>query len=501
MVHFLTYTMVYLGAGLMIYNIYGFIRYARRMKNRANLGKGNHILYIPVFLLLLFFIGYLLIGFFGEPNWLVGSILLGGSIFVLVVYLLLNRITDQILENERLKVELLAAEESNRDKNEFLASISHEMRTPMNVILGIDGIALKNPALSPETRDQLEKIGRSGRHLLDLINRILEMQAIETGSLAVKREPFSLQSALEQIHAIIATQCEDKKLTYRMEAEDSLPEKLIGDEMLLKQSLLALLDNAVKFTDAPGTVTFQVERAPSEANNCLLRFRVQDTGIGMTPEFLAKAFNPFSQEDASFTNRFGGSGLGLASAKNTVELMGGSISAESEKNVGSTFTVSLPFEIASQPSAQAAGEDQAKEVSLAGRRILIVDDVEENAEIAADLLELEDAENERAENGQIALNMFQQSEPNYFDAILMDLRMPVMDGLESASRIRALDRPDAKTVPIIALTANAFETDVQHSLEAGMNAHLVKPVDAELLYKTLKKWIGISGQREGENIS
>ena len=486
MVHYLTYAMVYLGAALMVYNIIGFIKYARQMQSRAEGKKQIVILYVPIILLFLFLLGYLLIGFFGHPDWLVGSILFGGSVFVLVVYLLLSSITESILKNEQLEVELKAAEESNRKKTEFLATISHEMRTPMNVILGLTGIALKNPSNPGETRDQLEKIQRSGHHLLGLINNILEIQAFETGNLQTKREPFSLPDALAEIGVLVEGQCEEKALTYRTEIQSGLPQRLLGDELLLKQALLDLLDNAVKFTDAPGEITLAAEQVSAEGGRCALRFRVRDTGVGMTPEFLSKAFDLFAQEDGSFTNRFGGSGLGLASVKNKIALMGGQISVESEKNAGSVFTVTVPFDICEAPKETASSQD----ISLAGRRVLIVEDVDENAEIAADLLELEEVESERAENGQAALDMFRDSSPGYYDAVLMDLRMPVMDGLESARCIRAMSRPDARTIPIIALTANAFETDVQHSLEAGMNAHLVKPVDADLLYATLKEWIG-----------
>ena len=488
MAHYLTYGMVYLGASLMIYNIYGFITFARRIRSRTSWDDGKAILYVPILLLLLFLLGYLLAGQWGRLDLIISSILFGGSIFVFVMYLLLNSITNKIIESEQREVELKAAEESSREKNEILAAISHEMRTPMNVILGIDGIALKNPSLPQETREQLEKIGRSGRHLLGLINNALEMQTLETGQLSAKREPFCLLDAIEQINAITGTLCEGKKLTYHSDISPRLPEYVTGDELMLKQTLLSLLDNAVKFTDAPGTVSFTVEPLSIEDRKCQIKLSVQDTGVGMSPEFLSKAFDLFAQEDCSFTNRFGGSGLGLPSAKNKVGLMGGTISAESEKNVGSVFTVVLPFQLPPQPEGPAT--PPASEVSLQNRRVLIVDDVEENAEIAADLLEMEGVCTERAENGQAALDMFSQSAPGYYDAVLMDLRMPVMDGLEAARRIRNLNRPDAKTVPVIALTANDSEADMQHSLEAGMNAHLVKPVDAELLYESLKKWIG-----------
>jgi len=276
-----------------------------------------------------------------------------------------------------------------------------------------------------------------------------------------------------------------------------IPEVIKGDELLLKQALMNVLDNAVKYTAAPGDVIFSVKMIRSDNEACVIMFIVNDTGIGISREFLPKVFDIFSQEDGSFTNRYGGSGMGLAVTKQKVELMNGDITAESEQGVGSTFTIDIPFYIAEEEEAKKAlngeasgGENEAvPEISLEGCRILIVEDLDENAEIVADLLELEGAESEHAENGYIALGMCERSKPGYYDAILMDLRMPVMDGLESTRSIRSLPREDAKTIPIIALSANAFETDRQNSADAGMNAHLVKPIDSDLLYQTLRIWI------------
>jgi CheY-like chemotaxis protein len=217
----------------------------------------------------------------------------------------------------------------------------------------------------------------------------------------------------------------------------------------------------------------------------VLKFVISDNGIGIDPEFLPHIYDPFAREDDSATDRYGGSGLSLAVSKNMVERMGGTIEVSSRKNEGTEFAVTVPvkrIKIERIP-------EPVMEVSLAGRRILIAEDVKENAEIVADLLELEDAESEHAENGQIAVEMFRNSSVGYYDVILMDLRMPVMDGLEATRRIRALDRPDAKTVPIIALTANSFESDKKQTKEAGMNEHLGKPADAELLYATIRKWL------------
>lgn len=479
------YALIYLGSALMVYNIVGFVRFARYIRNlKAWDGKNNSILYIPIALLVLFLLGYLTVGFFGSPDLIMAGILFGGSVFVFIMYLLLRSIAREIVKGEQLEVKLLVAEESNRVRTDFLAVMSHEMRTPMNVILGLDEVELKNPALPPETRAHLEKIGQSGRHLLGLINNILDMNRLETGALEVKREAFSLSDALGQVGAIAQTQCEEKGLTYDFRMEENTDGCYLGDALQLKQALLCVLDNAVKYTEAPGTVRFAVGAAFDGGDVRTLRFTVSDTGVGIDPEFLPRLFDAFSREDSSATSERGGSGLSLAHAKGVIELMGGRITAESEKNVGSTFTVTVPMQIARCPKKAETPEEP---VTLAGRKILLAEDIPENAEIVTDLLELEDAETEHAENGQIALEMFRQSEEGHYDAILMDMRMPVMDGLEATRCIRGLERGDAKTVPILALTANSSENDVKATLEAGMNCHLAKPADAEQLYAALRR--------------
>ena len=497
MVKLAIYGMVYLGSALMVYNICGFIRFARYVRGLKNWTEKNHILQIPIVLLVLFLLGYLAVGILGKPDMIVSLILFGGSIFVFVMYKLLFGITQQIVEKEQLEAKLQVTEASNRAKASFLASISHEMRTPMNVILGLASIALKDPELPPQAREQLEKIGQSGRHLLDMINRILEWNQIEIGALKLKTEEFSVSGALDQVNAIVHTLCQEKGLTYEVSMEGTAF-RCLGDEVQYKQMLLSLLDNAVKYTDAPGTVSLEVDCVSAEEAVRTLRFVVKDTGVGISPEFLPKIFEVFSQEDASSTNRYGGSGLSLAVVKRVVDLAGGTIEVESEKNVGTTFTLTVPLPYAGEEQGPAEGAAEQPEItfSLAGRRILIVEDLPENAEIVADLLELEEMETERAENGQIALDMFSASQPGYYDAILMDLRMPVMDGLEAARHIRALDRADAGRIPIIALTANSFESDVRASLEAGMNAHLAKPADADELYETLRRWIQRTSEAE-----
>ena len=503
MIELLIYGLIFLGSALMVYNIYGFIRYARFVDTRRKWEKGRAILYIPIVLLSFFLVGYLVVGIFGKPDLVMAGILFGGSIFVFIMLILLSRVTRKIIESERLEAELMAAEESNRSKNAFLASISHEMRTPMNVILGLDQLALSRTDLPEETRVQLVKIGRSGRHLLGLINNTLEMQNIESGKRSLKDDPFSLRENLEQIDAMARTLCEEKGLRFHMVTAKEADDGLRGDSMLLKQALMNLLDNAIKYTPAPGDVSLLVDRIRSDGESCQLRFTVKDTGIGISKEYLPKVFDLFSQEDESFTNRYGGSGMGLAVTKQEVELMKGSISVESKQGEGSSFTITVPFSYAAPKEGYAGSkeekagstiveEDAGTEEnagSLSGFRILVVEDVDENAEIVRDLLELEGAVIEHAENGLIALGMIERSAQSFYDAILMDLRMPVMDGLEAARSIRELEREDVKRIPIIALTANAFDVDIENSINAGMNAHLVKPIDSDLLYATLIEWI------------
>ena len=393
---------------------------------------------------------------------------------------------EQMEQNRALTEALTRAEEASAAKTAFLSSMSHEIRTPMNAIIGLDNIALRDPSISPDTRNELEKIGSSARHLLSLINNILDMSRIESGRMVLKEEVFSFREMLDQINTIIHGQCEDKGLNYICETAESLDECFIGDDLRLKQMIINILGNAVKFTDAPGTVTFGVEQSSLDEDHKLLRFTMKDTGIGMDEAFLPKLFEPFSQEDATTTNRYGGSGLGMAITKKMIDLMGGTIEVESEKGRGTTFTVSIPLQKAQLIATVSHIPDPpVEEPSLAGLHVLIAEDMELNAEILTDLLEMEEVTSEWAKDGQRAVEMFEKSEHNKYDAILMDMRMPVMDGLTATREIRKLERPDAKKIPIIALTANAFEEDVKQCLQAGMDAHLSKPVDIEQLKKLL----------------
>ena len=531
---------------------------------------------------------------------------------------------ESMSKNEALAEALTLAEEASKAKTAFLSNMSHEIRTPMNAIIGLDTLALHEEGLTPQLREYLEKIGDSARHLLALINDILDVSRIESGRIVLRKEEFSFSAMLEQINTMVMSQCSDKGLHYECRLLSRVDDYYIGDDMKLKEVLINILSNAIKFTDAPGSVALTVEKTAVFEEQSTLKFCIRDTGIGMDKEFIPKIFDAFSQADSGRTTKYGSTGLGMAITKSIVEMMNGTITVESEKGVGTEFTVVITLKNAEHREAnrensvdpsllrvlivddeeipaehartvldeagiradvsmsgeealrmlevqhvkqepynlvlldwkmpQKDGIDTAKEIrerydnettviiltaynwdeimdeatragvdsflskplfasnviaeferiarhnnvslfnekkraELAGRRILLAEDMEINAEIMMDVLEMEDMEADHAENGKIAVDMFRDSEPGAYSAILMDIRMPVMDGLEAAASIRAMDRSDAKNIPIIALTANAFDEDVQRSLQAGMNAHLSKPVEPDHLYQTLGELI------------
>ncbi|MCR5294375.1 MAG: response regulator [Lachnospiraceae bacterium] len=401
---------------------------------------------------------------------------------------------ETMAKNEALAKALVLAEEASKAKTSFLSSMSHEIRTPMNAIIGLDTLALNDDSISPHTREYLEKIGSSARHLLALINDILDMSRIESGRMVLSLEEFSFSAMLEQINTMVMSQCRDKGIDYESRILTPVDDCYVGDVMKLKEVLINILSNAIKFTDAPGKVKLTVERKAQFEKQSTLQFRIKDSGIGMDKEFIPKIFDAFSQEDSSRKSKYGSTGLGMAITRNLVEMMNGTIEVESEKGVGTEFIVTITLKTGSSGQAASQNEEQLlmdeMKTELSGRRILIAEDVEINAEIVQALLEMNDIESDHGENGRVTFEMFEKSAPGTYSAILMDVRMPEMDGLEAAAAIRALDREDAKRIPIVAMTANAFDEDVQRSLQAGMNAHLTKPVEEELLLKTLGELIG-----------
>ncbi len=495
--------LIYLGAALMVWNILRFYKYMRKVGEYGNWEGNRKTLIVPFVLLIMFLIGYVAVGMLGKPDIVMALILFFGSVFVAIIVRVLENVTSHIQETEQLQAELRAAEESSRAKSTFLSNMSHEIRTPMNAVIGMGTVALKNPDLSPETRQQLMKMDASAKHLLALINDILDMSRIESGQMTLHDEPFRLSETLNQVGSIIQSQCEDKGLEFMQTMPANGGGCYIGDSVKLKQVLINILGNSVKFTPVPGRITFDTDADDVGDGTAVIRFTISDTGVGIDEEYIPKIFDSFSMEDDSTTTHYGGSGLGMAITKRIVDMMDGTIEVESAKNAGTTFTVTVTLTVTeirdrrseTTDTAAAADTDAAGIKSPSGWNILYAEDVEINAEILADLLEIEDISSDWADNGQAALDMFSASEPGHYDAILMDMRMPVMDGLEATRRIRALDRPDAKSIPIIALTANAFHSDVNDCIEAGMNDHLPKPVDSAQLMERLT--YQISGMGSG----
>lgn len=379
------------------------------------------------------------------------------------------------------------ADAANRAKSRFLANLSHEIRTPMNAIVGMAQIAGRSDDLK-RIRDCLGQIDVSSRHLLGLINEVLDISKIEEGKLSLVDEPFDLAEILKEATASVAARSEEKR--QNLTTHDAPALTLRGDSTRLLQVLINLLSNAVKFTPPEGTVTLKVEELKRDPEKVFLRFSVSDTGIGIPPEFMEKLFNPFEQADSGISRKYGGTGLGLAISQRIVELMGGQIAVESVIDRGTTFSFSVWFGIEAIHDEAENGDAQADLPDFGGRTLLVVDDVSVNREIIAAFLEGTGARVEMAEDGRQAMDKFQSSPPGHYDLILMDVQMPVMDGCSASRAIRASDRPDAGTVAILAMTANVFKEDVEAVLDAGMNGHLGKPIEYDIFMTTLTKYLG-----------
>ena len=424
-------------------------------------------------------------------------------LYIFLRYLKLYR--SQVAELKRMNIEMDAArkaaeqaqkeaEQANTAKQGFLSSMSHDIRTPMNAIIGMTSLALDSTDDPERVRDYLGKIALSSKHLLGLINDVLDMSKIESGKMTLNVEPMSLRETIDSIVNIMQPQAAAKNQQFTADVREILSENVYCDGVRLNQVLINLLGNAVKFTPEKGSVRITVyqEALPEDGDRVRTHFLVSDTGIGMSKEYQKVIFESFSREDNTRVRKTEGSGLGMSISKYIVDAMDGTISVRSEQGQGSEFHVVLDLKRAAASSRGASeaagGSEGAGDVELKGKHILLAEDNELNWEVASELLSVLELELDWAENGKICVEKFRKSPVGYYDAIIMDVRMPVMDGYEATAAIRGLDRADAG-IPIIAMTADAFSEDIQRCLECGMNDHLAKPIDIQAVTCNLKKYL------------
>ncbi len=414
-------------------------------------------------------------------------------IFIIIIFLRLyfdikKRSYEIVLnKNRELAFAVKQAQQASEAKSRFLARMSHEMRTPLNAVQGLIDISLQNQGNTEKIEECLQKIRLSSKVLLNLINDVLDMSAIENSKLKIASKPFNIMNIISYIDDTYRPQCEQKGIEFEFKYDDLKCLYLIGDSFRVNQVLLNIVSNAYKFTASGGKISIDVSEKNQEGKVFIL-FKIKDTGEGMSESMRDNLFEPFEQEEAVTVRKHGGSGLGMAITKNLVSLMHGSITFESEKGKGTTFEVSIPFEIDDDYHSREAErlDESQEEYDFGGRRILLAEDTLVNAEIVSELLDIVNMKTDHAENGKEAVEMFRKSAVGTYCAILMDVQMPVMDGYEATREIRNLQHPEASTIPIFALTANTFQEDVDKALQAGMNGHIAKPLDTQALYRLLK---------------
>ena len=385
---------------------------------------------------------------------------------------------------------LQTAENANKAKTDFLSNMSHDIRTPMNAIIGMTSLIRYDAGNKDKVIEYADKIDISSQHLLGIINDVLDMSKIEAGKTVFKYNDFSILNFIQEINTLFQSQIDEKKQTLTIIKENIRHEWVNGDQVHLMQIFSNLLSNAVKYTQEGGKIQFLVEECETKSSvYAKYRFLVSDNGMGMSADFKETIFDPFTRAESSMTNKIQGTGLGMAITRNLVKAMGGTIDLESELGQGSCFEVLIDMRIAEERTIALAAQEEIDEQDdniLQGMRFLCAEDNELNAEILMELLKIEGAECIICENGERVLETFEQSAPGDYDMILMDVQMPVMNGYEATKAIRRSSHELAMTIPIIAMTANAFSEDIQHSLAAGMNAHVSKPIEMKVLEKTIR---------------
>lgn len=393
-----------------------------------------------------------------------------------------------------MKSNLEKAEAESRAKGEFLSRMSHELRTPMNAVIGLTDLTGMMEGVPPEVQENLSKLRTASHYMLDLINDILDMSRIDSGKLSLAKEPFSLESILDGIRMMMESEAQRKGLIFILE-KNLVHSGLVGDGIRLRQVLINLLSNAFKFTPAGGNVYLRVMEDGGTEEEASFTFRVIDTGTGITPEDQKRIFESFEQVGTSYS-KSQGTGLGLAISRSIVRKMGGELKVSSQPREGSEFFFTVTLPLKNSAEIFACGQNvQPGDKLLEGIPILMAEDNDLNADIAAQLLEIQGAKVSRSVNGRQAVEMFSESRPGEFRVILMDIQMPEMNGLDAARAIRSLDRPDAADIPIVAMTANTFTEDVDEAMAAGMNEFIPKPLDVNYLYRLLRELLNNGASR------
>lgn len=413
-------------------------------------------------------------------SWVIGLNLVFITLIILF-YILSSR-------QRKLSQDLLAAENASREKSEFLSKMSHEIRTPMNGIIGMTKIAKMSLENREKLSDSLNKLDMSSQFLLALINDILDMARIESGKVELYEKEFNPLQMLDNIEIMFLQKAADRKIDFSVIKEGMTDQPILGDELRITQIIINIISNAIKFTPVGGKVTLLVRQTPAADSHVKLEFVISDNGVGMSDEFMQRMFEPFEQEKQTVM-QYGGTGLGLAICQNLLKMMHGHMSVKSVLGHGSTFTVSLNLKQMEHKNPDSLSISKKtfenKPFDMKGRRILVAEDNEINAEIVIAMLEPTGAILEHVWNGREAVDKFSTSPEGFYSLILMDVHMPTMDGLLATRTIRGFDKADAKTIPIIALTANAFRSDMETALESGMNDYLSKPIDPDRLIRVV----------------